>query len=354
MRFLILAVSYKHGGLCVAGLDHDTFKFVRIGKARVGTPNCLPLSQSDIIFNNRALRICDLVDIDVVKMPTVGCQTENYELKKINRFIKRATLDELAWIYARIPHTDFVFFNGDGTFSGDYQKDLNYSIGFFKVDRLTAWVNNNVNGIPKYKVKFIYSGNIHNGLYLTDCAMCDYPHDLYGGNPIVSGDERFKTIGEAYIMVTLPATPWEMDNNYYKYVSGVIVCGNEVKPNRVQAEIVEIMSPDPASAYPKPSPKRVVELHDTVTIKLDGGIEHVYIGENYRKITPVWTGDNNNRVSVQSKLVLAGSPVDGFISNESPLAKAILGKSVGAAFTYSVNGREIAGEILKIQSSKKA
>ena len=92
MRFLTLALSYKFGGLCVAGLDYDNFCFVRLGRTAPTTSQCKPLNIQDLMINNQIIRIGDLIDVDVARMPIDGCQTENYQLIKINAFIKSLSI----------------------------------------------------------------------------------------------------------------------------------------------------------------------------------------------------------------------------------------------------------------------
>lgn len=224
MIFLILAVSYKHGGLCVAGLNYDTFEYVRIGKARANDATCYPLLTADLKLQDRTLRICDLVDIEVIKLPIIGCQTENYELKKINGFIKTLTSTDLLWVYMQVQHYPFIFCNCEKTLPSERGKFLTSSIGFFKVSDMRVGVNYDMNGTPKYKAGFTYNGNKYMHFSLTDCAICGYPHDLYGGKRLADRNNRLVRIGDAYIMITLPSKPWAVDDCYYKYISGVIAC----------------------------------------------------------------------------------------------------------------------------------
>lgn len=85
MEFLILAISYKYTGLCVAGIDLNTLEFVRIGHTINNSNECAPIALNELNFNGTLLKIRDVIDIDVKKMRVNGCQTENYTfIIKIN------------------------------------------------------------------------------------------------------------------------------------------------------------------------------------------------------------------------------------------------------------------------------
>ena len=101
--------------------------------------------------------------------------------------------------------------------------------------------------------------------------------------------------------------------------------------------------------------KCVVKLYDTVLIHINGENKQIYIGQNNLEWHPAWTGNRGSgkRTTYKSGLVLGGDHTKGFISTESPLAKALLGKPEGAVFSYTVNGVKIDGAILKITSNKK-
>lgn len=96
--------------------------------------------------------------------------------------------------------------------------------------------------------------------------------------------------------------------------------------------------------------KCVVKLYDTVLININGEHKQIYIGQNNLEWHPTWTGNRGSRqrTTYKSELILGGDHTKGFISTESPLAKAILGKPEGAVFSYAVNGAQINGKILKI------
>lgn len=222
MRFLILAISYKHGGLCVAGLDYDSLRFVRIGKGYVTKPDCLPLSVIDMRVGERTLRVMDLIEIDVIKLPTVGPQCENYRLIKINRFVKTLSLREIDAVYNKIIRTESIFLNGNKIITASEATGLESSIGFFKVSDFRLGVTVNETGTPKYRSWFTYNNVRYSNLSTTDCAVCGYPPSLYGLAPLVGKDSPIKRLGDVYITVTLPPEPWTGDNCYYKYVSGII------------------------------------------------------------------------------------------------------------------------------------
>ena len=86
MKLLLLAISKKYGGLCVAGINYDTYEYVRIGHAF--NNECRAIYPNELNINGRQCQILDVIEIDANKMPNNGCHIENYDLKKIKSYIK--------------------------------------------------------------------------------------------------------------------------------------------------------------------------------------------------------------------------------------------------------------------------
>ena len=116
MEFLILAISYKELGLCVAGVEYGVFPvhFVRLGHNYNETNECHSLSTYEMKINDpnyqdEYYRIGDVINVDVRKMPNNGCQTENYELLKINEYVKTVNMEEIEEICDSLPLENNIF-----------------------------------------------------------------------------------------------------------------------------------------------------------------------------------------------------------------------------------------------------
>ena len=103
MKFLILAVSYKYGGLCIAGLNLDSLEYVRIGYSKGDECAAIPAwkFRRQTVDGEIQLNVLDVIDIDVVKMVHNGCQTENYYLKNINNYDGTFTIADIDAIYRK-------------------------------------------------------------------------------------------------------------------------------------------------------------------------------------------------------------------------------------------------------------
>ena len=184
MKFLILAVSYKYSGLCVAGLDLDTLKYVRIGYPNKNECGPIPswefkykCSSGEMQFN-----ILDVIDIDVIKMVNNGCQTENYHLININEYIGTATVDDIKMIYGNLTEEELIFLNHYDYVSADQIDKIGGSLQLAKVDNFTVSKYTNINGNQRLCASFQYKGRQYNNIRVTDSVFCAYPN-CYGNSP---------------------------------------------------------------------------------------------------------------------------------------------------------------------------
>lgn len=219
MRFLILAVSYKYSGLCVAGLDLDTLEYVRIGYPKGDECDSIPSWEFKCrhLSGERQLNILDIIDIDVIKMVNNGCQTENYRLINIKEYLGTATVDDINMIYGNLIKEEFIFLNHYGYVGVDEIDEVGCSLRFVKVDDFTVSKYTNMKGNQRLCASFQYNGKQYKKVRVTDAVFCAYPN-CYGNSPKTCIQEQ------AYIMVSLPYDNWSIDfGRFYKYVSGIIL-----------------------------------------------------------------------------------------------------------------------------------
>lgn len=208
MKFLILAISYKNSGLCVAGIEIGTNKYVRIG---VG-PTCEPIPASALKINGYLLKISDIIQIDVKKAKIMNCQTENYELIKIISKVGTASRYEIKRIYDSLPQSDIIFYGRENKFDEQYVKYSKDSLRFIYATNIRIHSYINMNGNERLKIDFCYLGHEYKDYYLTDSVCCAYPYEF--GRSMIVGN--FKS---AYLMLSTNAEAF--NNCFYKYVSGV-------------------------------------------------------------------------------------------------------------------------------------
>lgn len=219
MKFLILAVSYKYGGLCVAGLNLETLEYVRIGYSNGDECTAIPAwkFRCQTVDGEIQLNVLDVIDIDVVKMANNGCQTENYYLKNINSYDGTIPIDEIDSIYKNLEKASYIFLNNFDHVDIEHIKNIDYSLQFVKVENFTVTPYTDIKGNQKLQATFNYNGRKYYNIRVTDSVFSAYP-SCYGAM------QKVCSLQNAYIMVSLPYDDWSIDfGKFYKYVSGIII-----------------------------------------------------------------------------------------------------------------------------------
>lgn len=222
MEFLILAISYKELGLCVAGVEYGVFPvhFVRLGHNYNQTNECHSLSTYEMKINDpnyqdEYYRIGDVINVDVRKMPNNGCQTENYELLKINEYVKTVNMEEIEEICDSLPLENNIFGCCKNLITPSNIHSITNSLFFCEVNNLEinkifSW------GKTKLKASFIYNGQKYYDFSVTDSAFCARPTTY--GTEMISGSYH-----KAYILLSLPYNETAKKIGFYKYIAGIII-----------------------------------------------------------------------------------------------------------------------------------
>lgn len=219
MKFLTLAVSYKYGGLCVAGLNLDTLEYVRIGYPSGN--ECAAIPSGEFRYKTMGgeiqLKVLDVIDITAEKMVDNGCQTENYSLRSINGYDGPYTIEQIAAIYRDLEKDNYIYLNSFDYVGIKHIDDVNYSLQFVKVENFTITQYTDLKGNHKLHASFNYNGRRYCNIRVTDSVFSAYPN-CYGNNQILCSNCN------AYIMVSLPYDQWSINfGKFYKYVSGIIL-----------------------------------------------------------------------------------------------------------------------------------
>ena len=219
MKLLILAVSYKNGGLCVAGVNLDDLQYVRIGYPKENECAAIPpyKFKKKTANGETQLKVLDVLDVDVEKMDNNGCQSENYWLKKVNSYGGVLSLSDIDLIYSKIEKKDFIFSNNFDWVNNDDICSINNSLQFVKVNNFTVSTYMDIKGNLKLKASFYYNEKYYNNIRVTDSVFSAYPK-CYGNNQKTCNQQK------AYIMVSLPYDKWSIEHGrFYKYVAGIIL-----------------------------------------------------------------------------------------------------------------------------------
>lgn len=228
---VILTKSKKMAGYCVAGIDLQTGRFIRlISEANSYGRHNTSLSESDLLYSDGSpIEVLDIVRLRVDKPAPCGYRSENFAIDvfatktKTGRFSLaqlRPYLSEEEYIYSNLCHKLHKTTEVDGV--------LTKSIGVFKIKSLHTYFNAN----NKMRADFIYNGNTYKNVAITDLEFLDKP----------------KKIREAIIIVSL-SEPFSNETNpelfCYKIVAQVFDISNvnieALMPNKdIEKKILEL------------------------------------------------------------------------------------------------------------------
>lgn len=212
MRILLLAVSYKHGGYCVAGINLANEKFVRL--VTDDQTHCGPLDSSLFPFSP-----FDIIDVCIrEKAPTNGAQTENYFINNYN--IKRVGFDNSRETLIKYldKHHITPFGTRYSSLNVSKYNELDYSLCLLRVSEIILYNEINNDGTAKTKVNFITTMNNgltiqHNSYSVTDPIIV---RRMHGINEAVF-------LGHGYLLISIGPTQEEHYRYQYKFVSNIIL-----------------------------------------------------------------------------------------------------------------------------------
>ena len=201
---IILTKSKKDNGFCVAGIESETGKWIRLV-----SPNKLlkgALTDFDMLMTNG--KVCeplDFVRVEIIKEAPEGCQKENHLIKFATpwQLLGKKTIEDVLKIHS--PTTrKYIFGSNYPCLKGvDY---FDYSLVLAEVENLRIYFNNN----RSRKADFTYNFSQYTGVSVTDIDYCE--------NNKSQNQFIFKN---AYIVVSIPNNPFEGDVKYYKFIAKI-------------------------------------------------------------------------------------------------------------------------------------
>ena len=225
IKFIVLACSYKHGGRCVAGIDLQNKRLIRLVSRDGATNYAIP--KEECYLNNRSLVPLDVIEVELVeKAPRNGAQTENYVVSSplIKSFIGKAKEEDIKPYKFKSEKSPYPFDSKDEFLNHGayYYKD--YSLCLVPAYSIILENVKNAEGNDKTKASFdIYKYNKEK-IRLTNYAVTDPSFMLFDGRNKI---ER-TVIGKAWLLISLGQD--DDSDNYYKYVSGIIDVSSQLDP----------------------------------------------------------------------------------------------------------------------------
>lgn len=180
MEVIILAKSRKKNNYCIAGVDTQTGRWVRLVSQDKTIQCAVPLI--DLTYEDGTqTKILDVVELTTLQAAPLYYQPENvqYDPDYYWTKIRESNLDEVCQILDQ-SNDHYIFHNGSRKLSRDFleQNNDNYSLKLIRVDeanlRAIQW---DPNERIKYDLSFDYNGESYEYLKITDDNFTrQYPH----------------------------------------------------------------------------------------------------------------------------------------------------------------------------------
>lgn len=216
-RFIVLACSYKHKGMCIAGIDLKLKKIIRLISTDESSKNAIP--KKECYVNGRYLAPLDVIDIEIGdKAQTNGAQTENYfvSFPLIKTYVGKANEDYIKPYKFKSEKSPYPFDTKDPYLSHGAYYHKDYSLCLIQAYELFFKTVKNSEGVNKTKLSFnVYKYNKEK-VTLVDYSVTDPNYMIFDGINR-AGKE---SIGKAWLLISLGQD--DDSENYYKFVSGII------------------------------------------------------------------------------------------------------------------------------------
>ncbi len=162
MRFLVLTKSAKNSGYCVAGIDLDENRLIRLVSDMAGNA----ISYRQFTYNEKHIEILSELDIACTPSP-LSIQTENYILEKINSVNRIYSIDELDNIWETVENANLL---KEGTYyvSPYTAQMIHKSLMIAEVCNFRTYADINNKNEKRTKARFSYNNQYFYDLSITD------------------------------------------------------------------------------------------------------------------------------------------------------------------------------------------
>lgn len=212
-KVIVLTKSDKNGGYCVAGIDVDKGRLIRLVSEDKSTDYAL--TDDDITYQDgTVMKPMDMIEVKLVGKQHSQNQPENYTIDDLEYF-KKIRKVKKSEIREYLMKPDFIFYNSDSSVSeGEMDEILNkYSIVLFRVKELNLWLDRFKEG--RIMASFTYNGESYNYIKITDHTLTEKYYDRvsqYSPRPYV--------IDRAILVMSLAGVA--VRGKYYKLVANII------------------------------------------------------------------------------------------------------------------------------------
>lgn len=205
-RLIIMTESSKFSGKCVAGIDVESGKWVRLVSDDEETHGAI--ANRDLYYQDGGkCEVLDIVEVPILEECGDDIQPENVLLdtSKYIRYVGVASLEDVLEIHPAEVRND-ILGNKYSYISEQRVKSVGHSLALVEVQNLEIVQVENPYGRPKTKVNFTYQGDSYTQMSVTDSRFYS----------VASG-----TLYDSAVLVVSIGTPY--NEKYYKFVSGIYV-----------------------------------------------------------------------------------------------------------------------------------
>lgn len=164
---IILTKSIKRGGYCVAGIDVNSGKWVRIVSDNVRNEHAI--LDSDMIYSDGTVAdILDIVRIDFLRSAATPIQPENLLLNDSVQWIKlgKTNLSDVVSIHP-YENPDFIFYNCDKSVALSDIKPTNHS-SLFLIEVPQSYIYIKTFERKRFNLNFTYNQREYQYISITD------------------------------------------------------------------------------------------------------------------------------------------------------------------------------------------
>ena len=217
-KILILTKSAKNNNYCIAGIDIETNKWVRLVSTDPKIEEAVP--QEDVICtNNMPVELLDIVEINFVDyysslnpfQPENFYYDSNYKWKKLSRVVNIQNVVK----FHGFDHRDKIFYNFDRSVPSEEVKNFprseRESLLLLPINRLFVQVAF-YDDYPKFYLHFKYNEKHYGRFSISDIEVRDKFRDR--------GEGKFFLARSAIAVFSL-TNPFHYDSKCYKMVAQI-------------------------------------------------------------------------------------------------------------------------------------
>ena len=210
IKFLVLACSYKHKKRCVAGIDLNNKRIIRLISGDANS--WFAIDKTECYIGYRELMPLDVIEVEIIKKaPDLGAQKENYyiSLPLIKKYIESVPS---SYVFPYIESESIYPFKNKACFiNKNSYNGLSKSVSIIRAFNLYFYRN-----LDKTKVDFDVIGRNGDSILLKNYSVTDPEYCVFDNSPY-----KDISLDEAYLVLSLP--PMQDEEEFCNvFVAGVI------------------------------------------------------------------------------------------------------------------------------------